>query len=96
METLGALCDKLTIIKLKQWHTTDRIKSDSLANQQKATAEEIDTFLLNALRGEILSCYFPVVRSQQRAVFDCVKTLRVTLPFQNHRHVTIRLDGGRN
>jgi len=25
-ETLGSLCDKLTIVKLKQWHTTDKTR----------------------------------------------------------------------
>ena len=26
-ETLGSLCDKLTIVKLKQWHTDDPARS---------------------------------------------------------------------
>jgi aconitase B len=53
-ETLGSLCDKLTIIKLKQWHSTDKIRLKSLAAQESSLLEEIDEFIANALVGRIL------------------------------------------
>ena len=52
-ETLGSLCDKLTIVKLKQWHSTDKIRRKSLAEQQASLQEEIDEFVANALAGRI-------------------------------------------
>jgi hypothetical protein len=52
-ETLGSLCDKLTIIKLKQYHTTELPRLDSLANQEKQLCEEIDNFIFGAAIGEI-------------------------------------------
>lgn len=52
-ETLGSLCDKLTIVKLKQYHCDDSAKGASLALQEKQLADEIDTFLGDALRGAI-------------------------------------------
>ena len=53
METLGSLCDKLTIVKLKQWHTEDITRLESLSKQEFQLANEIDSFLANALNGEI-------------------------------------------
>jgi hypothetical protein len=50
-ETLGSLCDKLTIIKLKQWHSTDKVRLKSLANQETLLVEEIDEFVTSALTG---------------------------------------------
>jgi len=52
-ETLGSLCDKLTIIKLKQWHSDDKIKLESLGNQEKQLQEEITDFVAKAISGEI-------------------------------------------
>ena len=52
-ETLGSLCDKLTIIKLKQFHTEDPERTKSLNMQEKQLIEEIDLFLLGAITGEI-------------------------------------------
>jgi hypothetical protein len=52
-ETLGSLCDKLTIIKLKQYHTNDLPRLDSLANQEKQICEEIDNYIHSAAIGEI-------------------------------------------
>jgi hypothetical protein len=52
-ETLGSLSDKLTIIKLKQWHSTDKARLKSLANQETSLLEEIDQFVANALAGRI-------------------------------------------
>ena len=52
-ETLGSLCDKLSIVKLKQWHTEDSAKAESLAGQERQLQEEIDEFVRSALAGRI-------------------------------------------
>ena len=52
-ETLGSLCDKLTIVKLKQWHTQDGNRLASLEKQELQLREEIDEFLAGAVRGAI-------------------------------------------
>ena len=52
-ETLGSLCDKLTIVKLKQWHTEDAARLASLDDQARQLAEEIDEFVHKAANLEI-------------------------------------------
>lgn len=52
-ETLGMLCDKLTIIKLKQYHSEDPARIESLASQEKTLQEEIDSFVSLAVNGDI-------------------------------------------
>ncbi len=52
-ETLGSLCDKLTIVKLKQYHTEDEIKLKSLGLQAEQLQKEIDEFVGNAISGNI-------------------------------------------
>jgi hypothetical protein len=52
-ETLGSLCDKLTIIKLKQWHSNDDVKLNSLNEQEIQLINEINEFLRQAVGGEI-------------------------------------------
>ena len=52
-ETLGMLCDKLTIIKLKQYHSEDPARIESLASQEKTLQEEIDSFVSLAVSGDI-------------------------------------------
>ena len=52
-ETLGMLCDKLTIVKLKQYHSEDPVRLESLAGQQKMLQQEIDEFVARAVGGEI-------------------------------------------
>lgn len=52
-ETLGSLCDKLTIVKLKQYHTQDLKRLDSLANQEQQLCDEIDTYIIDAISGKI-------------------------------------------
>lgn len=52
-ETLGSLCDKLTVVKLKQYHTDDSKRLDSLADQEKQLCEEIDHYVSSAISGEI-------------------------------------------
>lgn len=54
-ETLGSLCDKLTIVKLKQWHSEDQIRLNSLAVQEKQLQEEINEFITAAIDGQIPS-----------------------------------------
>jgi hypothetical protein len=53
METLGSLCDKLTIVKLKQWHTEDEARLESLSKQENQLSNEIDSYLAYALNGDI-------------------------------------------
>ncbi|MGA2161178.1 MAG: hypothetical protein ABSG28_03100 [Methanoregula sp.] len=53
-ETLGSLCDKLTIVKLKQYHTQDSERLDSLAHQEKGLCDEIDTYIIDAISGKIV------------------------------------------
>jgi hypothetical protein len=52
-DTLGSLCDKLTIVKLKQWHTRDKKRIKSLKIQEKALQEEIDEFVRDAFDGSV-------------------------------------------
>ena len=52
-ETLGSLCDKLTIVKLKQFHTNDQARSLSLKTQESQLVEEIDVYLAQAISGNI-------------------------------------------
>ncbi|MFZ9388610.1 MAG: hypothetical protein ACO25B_12090 [Chitinophagaceae bacterium] len=52
-ETLGSLCDKLTIVKLKQYHTEDASRLESLARQEDQLRREIDAFIGDAVTGHI-------------------------------------------
>lgn len=52
-ETLGMLCDKLTIVKLKQYHTEDAQKLDSLHEQATRLQNEIDEYISGAVNGII-------------------------------------------
>jgi ribosomal protein L44E len=52
-ETLGSLCDKLTIVKLKQYHTEDAARLQSLSSQEKQLQEEINGFVKDAVDGNI-------------------------------------------
>lgn len=52
-ETLGSLCDKLTIIKLKQYHSEDSARLQNLAVQEKQLQAEIDEFVANAMAGAV-------------------------------------------
>lgn len=52
-ETLGSLCDKLTIVKLKQYHSSDENRLNSLAVQEEQLRAEINCFLNDALCGKI-------------------------------------------
>jgi hypothetical protein len=52
-ETLGSLCDKLTIVKLKQWHSEDPARQESLAAQEVRLRGEIDEFISAVLSGAL-------------------------------------------
>ncbi len=52
-ETLGSLCDKLTIVKLKQWHTEDGARLENLAQQAEQLSGEIDAFFDAAVSGRV-------------------------------------------
>lgn len=52
-ETLGTLSDKLTIVKLKQYHSEDTARLESLGAQAKQLQQEIDEFVQAALGGRI-------------------------------------------
>jgi hypothetical protein len=52
-ETLGSLCDKLTIVKLKLYHSDDRERLENLAVQQGQLIGEIDEFMADAINGLI-------------------------------------------
>lgn len=52
-ETLGMLCDKLTIVKLKQYHTEDAQRLQSLNKQATDLQQEIDTYIADAINGNI-------------------------------------------
>jgi hypothetical protein len=52
-ETLGSLCDKLTVVKLKQWHSTAPERLDSLQVQAHQLCREIDEFVEAASTGAV-------------------------------------------
>lgn len=52
-ETLGSLCDKLTIVKLKQYHSEDKDRLESLSLQENKLQAEINQFIESAKTGAI-------------------------------------------
>ncbi len=52
-ETLGMLCDKLTIVKLKQYHTENKEKLKSLKTQGQQLQNEINEYITAAIAGNI-------------------------------------------
>ena len=52
-ETLGTLCDKLSIIKLKQYHCDHEQKAQSLLLQESQLVQEMDSFLADAVSSAI-------------------------------------------
>ena len=52
-ETLGMLCDKLTIVKLKQYHTDSEERLTSLNKQALQLQQEIDIYIADAVNGNI-------------------------------------------
>ncbi len=53
-ETLGMLCDKLTIAQLKKYHTEDETRLESLSTQIIQLQQEINEYVLDAITGKIL------------------------------------------
>ena len=47
------LCDKLTIVKLKEFHTDDPVRLESLGKQAVLLQQEIDEYMGQAIRGDI-------------------------------------------
>jgi len=52
-ETLGSLCDKLSIVKLKQYHCDNEQKAQSLAAQEGQLVTEMNVFMADALSGRM-------------------------------------------
>ena len=52
-ETLGSLVDKLTIVKLKQYHSDDAARLASLAAQEGQLQAEVDDFVTAAVAGQV-------------------------------------------
>jgi hypothetical protein len=52
-ETLGSLCDKLTVVKLKEWHADDPARVESLRKQEQQLQQEIAEYLAAAFAGAI-------------------------------------------
>lgn len=52
-ETLGSLCDKLTIVKLKQWHSQNPTRLKSLNTQEQQLQAEMNEFIIAATSGRI-------------------------------------------
>ncbi len=52
-ETLGMLCDKLTIVKLKQYHSEDESRLKSLEIQATQLQHEINEYVSDAVTGNI-------------------------------------------
>jgi hypothetical protein len=66
-ETLGMLCDKLTIVKLKQFHTEDADRLNSLNKQATDLQSEIDSYISDAINGKI---------SPDKLTFDANKVFK--------------------
>jgi hypothetical protein len=52
-ETLGSLCDKLTVLKLKQWHSRDSEQLKNITLQEKLLQDEINEYINLAIAGLI-------------------------------------------
>ena len=52
-ETLGMLCDKLTIVKLKEYHSDDPERLQSLDVQAQQLKDEIDEYIQAAIDATI-------------------------------------------
>jgi hypothetical protein len=52
-ETLGMLCDKLTIVKLKEYHSSDEARLSVLRKQAIQLQQEMDEYLVQAMNGSI-------------------------------------------
>lgn len=54
-ETLGSLCDKLTIVKLKIYHTKneDKERKEKLSKQDMQLRKEINDYFADAISGKV-------------------------------------------
>lgn len=52
-ETLGSLCDKLTVVKLKEWHSEEPARLEALRRQEQQLQQEITEYLHAAFSGQI-------------------------------------------
>ncbi len=52
-ETLGSLCDKLTIVDLKIWHSRDAARLASLRKQKTGLQAEINDLVAGAVGGAV-------------------------------------------
>jgi hypothetical protein len=50
-ETLGTLCDKLTIVTLKKYHTKNKSRLGNLKIQEKQLIYEINEYISKAING---------------------------------------------
>jgi len=66
-ETLGMLCDKLTIVKLKHYHTEDSARLASLDKQSAQLQAEINEYISDAVNGSI---------PPERMVFEANKVFK--------------------
>jgi hypothetical protein len=66
-ETLGMLCDKLTIVKLKEYHSEDAQKLSSLRKQAIQLQGEINEYIADAVQGKI---------ALERLTFDANKVYK--------------------
>lgn len=78
-DTLGSLCDKLTIVKLKQWHSEDTDRLASLAIQEKQLINEIDQHISAAVEGHIPfeKLSFPANKVHNNKHNDQIKVLDI-------------------
>lgn len=52
-ETIGSLCDKIIVVKLKQYHTKNAARKKILSLQEIQLKSEIDEFIADAINGLI-------------------------------------------
>jgi len=52
-ETLGSLCDKLTVVKLKEWHSEDPARLEALRQQVHQLQKEVSEYVEAACSGQI-------------------------------------------
>jgi hypothetical protein len=78
-ETLGMLCDKLTIAQLKQYHTEDEGRLKNLQVQIAHLQQEINEYVADAISGKILP---------ERMTFDANKV------YKEEGNVVADVEGG--
>lgn len=69
-ETLGMLCDKLTIVKLKQYHSEDEQRLKSLEGQGEQLQQEIDEYISDAITQKLTFAANKVFKKEGNEVPD--------------------------